>query len=194
MELKCQAQSARPVVEPPSLSPPRTWPQAHQSSGKARKALALLLAPKTNVSLVNVQRCHAGSLALQSSAAKEAVPKRLRFSSLRCRAGSLVHLSSAAPHAAHKKLRFSPLRFSGNYYANTSVLSGMFGRSRQARSTCVESPGIEDVNIHPLLPPNLTLKRNANSVARRPSSAGPCGPFCACCPARHAAGVRLALR
>jgi hypothetical protein len=42
--------------------------------------------------------------------------------------------------------------------------------------------------------PNPALKRNANSAPRRPSSAGPCGPFCARCPARHAAGVRLALR
>ena len=156
--------------------------------------MALLLAPKTIVSLVRPQRFHARSLALQSSAAIEAVPKGLRFGSLRHRAGSHGHLSSAAREAARKKLRFSPLRFSGNYYANTSVLSGMFGRSRQGRSTCVESPGIEDVNIHPLLRPNLTLKRNANSAARRPSSAGPCGPFCACCPALHAVGVRLALR
>ena len=42
--------------------------------------------------------------------------------------------------------------------------------------------------------PNPALKRNANSVARRPASAGPCGPFCARCPTRHAVGVRLALR
>ena len=42
--------------------------------------------------------------------------------------------------------------------------------------------------------PNPALKRNVNSVARRPSSAGPCGPFCARCPTRHAAGIRLALR
>ena len=42
--------------------------------------------------------------------------------------------------------------------------------------------------------PNLTLKRNANSAARWPSSAGPYGPFCARCPTRHAVGVRLALR
>ena len=42
--------------------------------------------------------------------------------------------------------------------------------------------------------PNPALKRNANSVARRPSSAGPCGPFCARCPTRHAVGIRLALR
>ena len=42
--------------------------------------------------------------------------------------------------------------------------------------------------------PNPALKRNASSVARRPSSAGPYGPFCARCPARHAVGVRLALR
>ena len=48
--------------------------------------------------------------------------------------------------------------------------------------------------IRPRSGPNPALKRNANSVARRPSSAGPCGPFCARCPARHAVGVRLALR
>ena len=48
--------------------------------------------------------------------------------------------------------------------------------------------------IRPRSGPNPALKRNANSVARWPSSAGPAGPFCACCPARHAAGVRLALR
>ena len=42
--------------------------------------------------------------------------------------------------------------------------------------------------------PNPALKRNANSVPRRPSSAGPAGPFCACWPARHAIGIRLALR
>ena len=59
MELKYQVQSACPVVEPPSLSLPRTWPQTNQSSVKARKAVALLVAPKTNVSRVNVQRCHA---------------------------------------------------------------------------------------------------------------------------------------
>ena len=59
MELKCQAQSARPVVEPPILSSPRICPQAHQSIVKAREAVALLLAPKTIVSLVNAQRCHA---------------------------------------------------------------------------------------------------------------------------------------
>ena len=41
---------------------------------------------------------------------------------------------------------------------------------------------------------NPALKRNANSAACRPSSAGPYGPFCARCPARHAVGVRLALR
>ena len=48
--------------------------------------------------------------------------------------------------------------------------------------------------IRPRSGPNPALKRNANSVARRPSSAGPCGPFCARCPTRHAVGVRLALR
>ena len=57
--MKYQARSAHPVVEPPSLSSPRTWSQAHQGSVKDRKALALLLAPKTIVSLVNAQRCHA---------------------------------------------------------------------------------------------------------------------------------------
>ena len=36
------------------------------------------------------------------------------------------------------------------------------------------------------------LKRNANSAPRRPSSAGPVGPFCACCPARHAVVASLA--
>ena len=48
--------------------------------------------------------------------------------------------------------------------------------------------------IRPRSGPNPALKRNANSVSRRPASAGPCGPFCARCPARHAVGVRLALR
>jgi hypothetical protein len=28
-------------------------------------------------------------------------------------------------------------------------------------------------------------------MAHWPSSAGPCGPFCACCPARHAVGLPL---
>ena len=59
MELKYQVQSARPVVEPPSLSSPRIWSHPHQGSVKDRKALALLLAPKTKVSLVNAQRCRA---------------------------------------------------------------------------------------------------------------------------------------
>ena len=124
--MEYQIQSARPAVEPPSLRSPGTWPQAHQSSVKVRKAVAVLQASKAFVSLVNAQRCCAGSLAHQSSAALE---------------------------AARKKLRFSPLRFSGKHYANTLVLSGMFGCSPQARNTCVQSIGIEDVVFHQLLRP-----------------------------------------
>lgn len=41
--------------------------------------------------------------------------------------------------------------------------------------------------------PYPALKRKANSMPRRPSSAGPSGPLCARCPVRHAAGFRLAL-
>ena len=64
-----------------------------------------------------------------------------------------------------------------------------FGRQR-----CI-SPPMKNVSLGQHRPwPNPALKRNANSAARRPSSARHCGPFCARCPARHAAGVRLALR
>ena len=116
--MEYRVQSARPADEPPSLSSPSIWPSAHQSSVKVRKAVAVLLAPKTFVSLVNAQRC--------------------------C-ADSLPHQSSAALEAARKKLRFSTLRLSGNHYANTLILSGMFGCSQQARNTCVQSIGIEEV-------------------------------------------------
>ena len=58
-----------------------------------------------------------------------------------------------------------------------------------------ETPLMTKVSLPQHRPwPNPALKRNANSAPLRPSSAGPCGPFCARCPARHAAGVRLASR
>jgi hypothetical protein len=39
----------------------------------------------------------------------------------------------------------------------------------------------------------LTLRSRGrpNGMAHWPSSAGPCGPFCACCPVRHAVGLPL---
>ena len=63
--------------------------------------------------------------------------------------------------------------------------------ARKAATGLVSPPCLRSLK---LVGPNPSLKRNANSAPRRPSSAGPCGPFCARCPARRAAGVRLALR
>jgi hypothetical protein len=39
--------------------------------------------------------------------------------------------------------------------------------------------------------PNPSVKRSANIASGWAASTGACGPFCACCPARHAVGYRL---
>ena len=83
--------------------------------------------------------------------------------------------------------------------------SGSFGLAASVRDSANMTPRLRPAAVYnstnaihlPIRPrsgPNPALKRNSNSVARRPASAGPCGPFCARCPARHAVGVRLALR
>ena len=115
MELKYQVQSARPVVEPPSLSSPRTWSQAHQGSVKDRKALALLLAPKTKVSLVNAQRCRApvtgssvvgrdGGGTQEGEVRFAAMPRRFTWSSIVVGAGHGTQEAEVQPTALLGKL------------------------------------------------------------------------------------------
>ena len=114
----------------------------------------------------------------------------------------------AQPKAVAPAQRSTPARHAGRWLVaiNLSVAArhqgvcAVVSPSRWCRRwvTCAHlTQGISSVaapGVAQKPQPNLTLKRNANSAARRPSSAGPCGPFCARCPTRHAVGVRLALR
>ena len=108
---------------------------------------------------------------------------------------ALAQRSAAAPQALGAAMSFILSVVVRQHHVSVLVNPNWFGRRRVALAHLVQvvsNTAMAGTNQIP--PPNLTLKRNANSAPRRPSSAGPCGPFCARCPARHAAGVRLALR
>ena len=118
---------------------------------------------------------------------------------LRFSVAGLGHLVSPIPFLT--ELRYKPCMRHVSYSA---ALSPMVGAQGHCRGGCHLEPsrvGVPLSTAHRAHSPstlrrraNPALKRNVNSVARRPASAGPCGPFCARCPARHAVGVRLALR
>ena len=85
-------------------------------------------------------------------------------------------------------------RQSGNFGPATSVRDSANMTSQPRPAAVYNSTHAVLLPIRPRSGPNPALKRNDNSVPRRPSGAGPYGPFCARCPTRHAVGVRLALR
>ena len=105
-------------------------------------------------------------------------------------AGALARhwLGSASPAAPVRQ------RQSGSASPAASVRDSANMTSRLRPAAVYTSTHAILLPIRPRSGPNPALKRNANSVACRPASAGPCGPLCACCPTRHAVGIRLALR
>ena len=104
-----------------------------------------------------------------------------------------LHHQSGRVSSAHWCVHLSPVgQLKIQHHRSSATRTQLRGlRSPESCETLL-MPNVSLAQHRPW--PNLTLKRNANSAPRRPSSAGPCGPFCARCPARHAAGVRLALR
>ena len=107
--------------------------------------------------------------------------------------GASVTSAALARHWLGRASPAAPIRprQSGSFGPAASVRDSANMTSRLRPAAVYNSTHAILLPIRPRSGPNPALKRNANIVARRPSSAGPAGPFCACCPARHAVGVRL---
>ena len=100
--------------------------------------------------------------------------------------------SAAAPQTLGAAMSFILSVVVRQHHVSVLVNPNWLRRRRAALAHLVQAVSNTAMTGTNQIPqPNLTLKRNANSAPRWPSSAGPCGPFCARCPARHAAGVRL---
>jgi hypothetical protein len=67
----------------------------------------------------------------------------------------------------------------------------MFGRQQSQAGLRLSSKKIQMVGAPPACCLTLRSRGRPNGMAHWPSSAGPCGPFCACCPVRHAVGLPL---